>query len=71
MSVRSALYVSALVLGIAVLFVVAAFGAIVVLVYRDRRAGFSFFAYPSVKDVQHRRPGGSCQRAWEAATLRR
>ena len=62
---------SALVLGIAVLFVVAAFGAIVVLVYRDRRAGFSFFAYPSVKDVQHRRPGGSCQRAWEAATLRR
>jgi hypothetical protein len=71
MSVRSALYVSALVLGIAVLFVVAAFGAIVVLVYHDRRAGFSFFARPDVKDDQHRRPGGSCQRASEAAPLRR
>ena len=45
MSVRSALYVLALVMGLAVLFVAAAFGAVVVLAYRDRRPGFSYFAY--------------------------
>jgi hypothetical protein len=44
MSVRSALYVLALILAGALLFIVVVFGAIVVLVYRDRRPGFSYFA---------------------------
>ena len=44
MGVRSTLHVLALIIGLAVLFVVLVFGAIVVLVYRDRLAGFSYFA---------------------------
>ena len=42
MSLRSALYVLALGLAITVLFIVVAFGAIIVLVYHDRGAGFSY-----------------------------
>jgi hypothetical protein len=44
MSVRSALYVLAFVLAVALLIIVAGCGAIIVLVYRGRRAGFSYFA---------------------------
>jgi hypothetical protein len=44
MSMRSAVYVLALILAGALLLIVAVFGAIVVLVYRGRRAGFSYFA---------------------------
>ena len=42
MSMRSALYVLALGLAITALFVVVAFGAIIVLIYHDRGAGFSY-----------------------------
>ena len=42
MSVRSLLYLPALILGGGLLFIV---GAVVVLAYRDRRPGFSYFAY--------------------------
>ena len=42
MSVRSALYVRALILAGGLLFIV---GAVIVLAYRDRRPGFSYFAY--------------------------
>jgi hypothetical protein len=58
MNVRSALYVLALVLALALLVIVAAFGAIVALAYRNRRSGFSYFTCetptPKVKyeDVQ-------------------
>ena len=41
-SMRSALYVLALGLAITALFVVVAFGAIIVLIYHDRGAGFSY-----------------------------
>jgi uncharacterized transporter YbjL len=44
MSVRSVRYALAFLLGIALLFIIAVFGAIVVLVYRDRLAGFGYFA---------------------------
>ena len=44
MSVRPAVYMLALVLGTALLLIIPAFGAIVVLVYRDRHVGFSYFA---------------------------
>jgi hypothetical protein len=44
MSMRSAVYVLALILAGALLLIVVVFGAIVVLVYRGRRAGFSYFA---------------------------
>jgi hypothetical protein len=44
MSMRSALYVLALILARALLLIALVFGAIVVLVYRDRRPGFSYFA---------------------------
>jgi hypothetical protein len=54
MSVRSAVYVLALILAGALLVIVAVFGAIVVLTYRDRRPGFSYFACgmttPKVQD---------------------
>jgi hypothetical protein len=43
MSVR-ALHLLALVLGGVTLVIVAVFGAIVVLAYRDRRPGFGYFA---------------------------
>jgi hypothetical protein len=46
MSVRSALYVLAFILAGALLFIFVVFGAIFVLVYRDRRGGFSYFAPP-------------------------
>ena len=42
MSVRSVLYLPALILAGGLLFIV---GAVVVLAYRDRRPGFSYFAY--------------------------
>ena len=42
MCVRSVLYLLALILAGGLLFIV---GAVVVLVYRDRRPGFSYFAY--------------------------
>ena len=42
MSVRSALYVLALGLAITALFIVVTFGAIIVLIYHDRGAGFSY-----------------------------
>lgn len=41
---RSALYVLALIFAGALLFIFVLFGAIVVLVYRDRPPGFSYFA---------------------------
>jgi hypothetical protein len=44
MSVRSAVYVLAFVLAVALLIIVAGCGAIVVLVSRGRRSGFSYFA---------------------------
>jgi hypothetical protein len=44
MSVRSAFHVLAFVLAGVSLVIVAVFGAIVVLAYRDRRPGFSYFA---------------------------
>ncbi len=42
MSVRSVLYLPALILAGGLLFIV---GAVVVLAYRDRHPGFSYFAY--------------------------
>lgn len=42
MSVRSALYVLALGLAITALFIVVTFGAVIVLIYHNRRAGFSY-----------------------------
>ena len=42
MCVRSVLYLLALILAGGLLFMV---GAVVVLTYRDRRPGFSYFAY--------------------------
>ena len=42
MSVRSVLYLPALILAGGLLFIV---GAVVVLACRDRRPGFSYFAY--------------------------
>ncbi|MFZ0600816.1 MAG: hypothetical protein WAN05_05500 [Roseiarcus sp.] len=42
MSVRSGLSLLAFILGGGLLFIV---GAVVVLAYRDRRPGFSYFAY--------------------------
>ena len=42
MSVRSVLSLLAFILGGGLLFIV---GAVVVLAYRDRRPGFSYFAY--------------------------
>ena len=42
MSVRSVLYLLALILAGGLLLIV---GAVVVLAYRDRRPGFSYFAY--------------------------
>ena len=42
MSVRSALHLLAFVLAGVSLVIVAVFGAIVVLAYRDRRPGFSY-----------------------------
>jgi hypothetical protein len=54
MSVLSALCLFAVVLVSAILCMVAVFGAIVILAYRDRRAGFSYFANgvtaPQVRD---------------------
>jgi hypothetical protein len=54
MSVLSALCLLALILVSAILATVAVFGAIVILAYRDRRAGFSYFANgataPKVRD---------------------
>jgi hypothetical protein len=54
MSVLSALCLFALILVSAILCMVAIFGAIVILAYRDRRAGFSYFANgvraPKVRD---------------------
>ena len=44
MSVRSALYVLALILAGALLFIFLVFGAIFALVYRNRRPSFSYFA---------------------------
>jgi hypothetical protein len=52
MSVRSALYVLAIVLALAVLFVALVFGAIVVLTYRNRRPRFSYFASPAHDTAQ-------------------
>jgi uncharacterized membrane protein YidH (DUF202 family) len=46
---RSALYVLSFVLGIVLLVLFLVFGAIVAVVYRNRRAGFSYFA--SVDDA--------------------
>jgi hypothetical protein len=43
MSVRSALYVPAIILAVALLFIIVVFGAIVFLVYRDRSPGYSYF----------------------------
>ena len=42
MCVRSVLYLPALILAGGLLFII---GAVVVLAYRDRRYGFSYFAY--------------------------
>jgi hypothetical protein len=44
MSVLSAVYVLALILGSAILLIAAVFGAIVVHAYFDRRPGYSYFA---------------------------
>jgi hypothetical protein len=44
MSVLSALCLLTLILVSAILFIAAVFGAIVVLAYRDRSPGFSYFA---------------------------
>jgi uncharacterized transporter YbjL len=57
MSVRSVRYVLGCLLGIAFLLIIAVFGAIVVLIYRDRLAGFGYFAGgmttpPRVKTVE-------------------
>jgi hypothetical protein len=43
MSVLSTLYVLALILGSAILFIAAVFGAIFVLAYFDRRPCYSYF----------------------------
>jgi hypothetical protein len=43
MSVQSALYVLAIVLGLLLLVIVLTFGAIVAITYRNRRPGFSYF----------------------------
>ena len=42
MSARSALYVLTIGLAITALFIVVAFGAIIVLIYHDRGASFSY-----------------------------
>ena len=42
MSVRSALYALAIGLAITALFIVVAFGAIIVLIYHNRGRGFSY-----------------------------
>jgi hypothetical protein len=47
MDVRS---MHAIVLALVLLVIVAVFGAIVALAYRNRRAGFSYFACGSWKD---------------------
>jgi hypothetical protein len=44
MSTRSAFYALALVLAVALLLIFAAFGTILVLVFRGRRPGFSYIA---------------------------
>jgi hypothetical protein len=52
-SVRSALYVPAIVLAVALLFIIVVLGAIVFLVYRDRSPGDSYSPPPHRRAVNY------------------
>jgi hypothetical protein len=52
MSAHSAVYIPALVLGIVLLIIVAAFGAIVAFAFPNRRPSFSYFAGGMTAEIE-------------------